>query len=330
MGVRLEVLFVEDSETDTKLMLRELRGSGFSPRWQRVETAATLRDALSRRQWQLVISDSSVPRLGAIKALELTRRMVPGVPFIVVSGTISETAVVEVLRRGAADYITKENLQRLGPAVVRELHGPRVAPEQETERRRIARALHDQLGPLLTALKLNLETAQQRRGAARAQWLHEAASLADQSLLRLRDFAVELWPTVLDDLGLPAALRWLAERHERWGKFAVRLEVEEMGRLPFAVESAAFRIAQEALTNVARHSAAREAAIMLRASGGWVAMTVRDDGRGFELAAARAGPSLGLSGMQERAALAGGQLEIDSAPGRGTTVRARFPAPVAR
>jgi CheY-like chemotaxis protein len=128
MGVRLEVLFVEDSETDTKLMLRELRKGGFSPRWQRVETAGALRDALSRKQWQVVISDSSVPRLGA----------------------------VEVLRRGAADYVTKENLQRLGPAVV-----------------------HDQR-------------------------VHKALSLADQALLQLHDFAVELWPTVLDDLGLPA------------------------------------------------------------------------------------------------------------------------------
>jgi DNA-binding NarL/FixJ family response regulator len=169
----LDVLIVEDSETDTKLVVRELRASGFSPEWERVETPEALRAALLRKPWQILISDSSVPRLGTLEAITVVRELAPAVPFIVVSGTITEELAVEAMRAGAADYVTKEHLERLGPAVIRELAGARGSA---------ARELQDRFDRLLTALRLSLDLLSRRRGAARARALAEARSLLDEAM----------------------------------------------------------------------------------------------------------------------------------------------------
>lgn len=115
------VLLVEDSETDAKLLVRALQAAGLTPRCERVESAVALRGALAEREWNLVISDSSMPGFDAIAALGVTHELRPGTPFIVVSGSMREETAVAALRSGAADYITKDNLHRLGPAVTREL-----------------------------------------------------------------------------------------------------------------------------------------------------------------------------------------------------------------
>ncbi|MBL8942468.1 MAG: response regulator transcription factor [Myxococcales bacterium] len=115
------VLLVEDSETDAKLLVRELQACGLAPHCERVETAVALRGALAEREWSLVISDSSMPGFDAIAALGVTQELRPGTPFIVVSGSMREETAVAALRSGAADFITKDNLHRLGAAVTREL-----------------------------------------------------------------------------------------------------------------------------------------------------------------------------------------------------------------
>ena len=366
MTAHLDLLIVEDSETDAKLVVRKLRQSGFSPKWERVDSASALAEALLRRRWDLVISDSSLPSFNALEALEITKKAVPHVPFIVVSGTISEEIAVEAMRAGAADYVTKDNLRRLGPAVAREmlllarrtqaqpsvphpapLEQPRKAREarsgherllgrtyrlleaQEAERRNIARALHDHFGALLTAIRLNLDLAHQKRGPARSTALVEAVALVDQAIEQVRDVSLELWPTILDDLGLAPALRWLADKQARWSGLGFDLDVDAVGRLPRMLEAACFRVVQEALTNVTRHAVARKVEIRLRALPESVELLVHDDGKGFDVGAAReraaAGASLGLLGMQERVSLAGGRLEISSVPGQGSTVCALFP-----
>src|ERR1700693_647168 len=146
MSKPLAVLIIDDSDTDARLVVRELRRSGFSPEWERVDTAATLREALRRREWGLVISDSGVPEFNALDALALVKEEAPGIPFIVVSGTISEEVAVQPIRSGASDFVTKQNLGRLGSAIARELSS--VSPgtpaarglleARDTERRRIA------------------------------------------------------------------------------------------------------------------------------------------------------------------------------------------------
>lgn len=330
MKVPLDVLIVEDSATDTKLLVRELRRGGFAPRWERVETAADLRGALQRRKWQLVISDSSAPQLDALQALSVTKELTPGLPFIVVSGSTSAEAETRLMRSGAAAYLSKGELQRLGPVVARfSSAGRGQIKAQDAERRRIARELHDQVGQLLTAIRLNLELAQRESGARHEAAIDEALALANQAVGQVRDFALELWPTILDELGLPAALQWLTARQKRWSGLEFHLDLEVVGALSQEVEAACFRIVQEALTDVARHAKARTVEIRLRRTRGFLELVVRDDGQGFEVEEARrradAGASLGLAGMQERASLVGGELEIESIAGRGTTVRFRFP-----
>jgi signal transduction histidine kinase len=329
MKVPLDVLIVEDSVTDTKLVVRELRRSGFTPRWERVDTPEALRAALQHRKWQLVISDSSTPRLNALQALSVTKELKPGLPFIVVSGLATEEAVAQALRSGAAAYVKKDELERLGPMVARFSSATRGQIKAlDAERRRIARELHDQVGQLLTAIRLNLELAQREGGVRQGAAIAEALTLLNQAVGQVRDFSLELWPTILDELGLPAALRWLATRQKRWSGLEFRLDLDDVGALPQEMEAAGFRIVQEALTNVARHAKASKVRIQLRRSRGWVEILIADDGQGFDVEDARkraeGGASLGLAGMEERASLAGGQLEIESIAGRGTSVRIRF------
>lgn len=198
----------------------------------------------------------------------------------------------------------------------------RLIEAQEAERRAIARELHDDFGQVLTALRLNL----QNNGADRA----ESIELLDQASGRIRDLVLDLRPAILDDLGLVPALRWYATREAERAGLELQLNVAELEARPApAVEISCFRLVQEALTNVVRHGQARRLTLTLTAAPDGVRLTVCDDGRGFDLAQARreaaAGKSLGLIGMQERVSLAGGELEIETAPGRGTILRARFP-----
>src|SRR5438105_13761266 len=163
----------------------------------------------------------------------------------------------------------------------------------------------------------------------------ESISLVDGAIARVRDLAHDLRPPMLDELGLAASLRWYVEREARRAglEFHFAIVPPEV-RPPPGVEATCFRVAQEALTNIIRHAHARRVDVELRVLGDTLELVVRDDGRGFDVAAARRragrGESQGLLNMQERVALAGGTLEIDSAPGRGTTVRAHFPPGGAR
>lgn len=207
----------------------------------------------------------------------------------------------------------------------------RLLAAQEDERRRIARELHDEIGQVLTVVKLDLQSLQRLAGAEPfALRLSEGIESIDRGLQEVRNMALDLRPSILDDLGLAAALRWFVDRHTRGGEMGAHLMVDpELSRVPPEVETACFRIAQEALTNVVRHSRASQLWLELRLAGDDLELAVRDDGVGFEPMEARAravgGSSMGLLGMEERASLAGGVLEVRSRPGGGTEVRARFP-----
>jgi two-component system sensor histidine kinase UhpB len=193
---------------------------------------------------------------------------------------------------------------------------------QEAERRAVARELHDDFGQVLTALKLNLQ-----RLTAESS---ESVDLVDGAIARMRDLAQALRPPLLDELGLEEALKWHVEHETKRAGLAFRFAIAPLGRRPSAaVEMTTFRIAQEALTNVIRHAQAHLVEVELSSAGGTLQLVVRDDGHGFDVPAARKraneGASQGLLSMQERASLAGGSLEIDSAPGRGASVLARLP-----
>ncbi|MGH7439068.1 MAG: ATP-binding protein [Polyangiaceae bacterium] len=197
----------------------------------------------------------------------------------------------------------------------------RLIEAQEAERRAIARELHDDFGQVLTALRLNL----QRSGRDD----RDNIALVDGAIARMRDLAQDLRPPQLDELGLESSLRWYVEREAARAGLTLSLSVGPMPTAPdAAVALTCFRVVQEALTNVVRHSGARRVSIGTRWSDGHLEVMIEDDGAGFDVAAARResarGRSQGLLGMQERVELVGGQLDIESRGG-GTTIRVQLP-----
>jgi PAS domain S-box-containing protein len=212
----------------------------------------------------------------------------------------------------------RERLQRLSRRLV-EL--------QEGERQHIARELHDEIGQLLTGLRLTLEMSGRLPADAVAESLTEAVSLVNELISRVRQLSLDLRPAMLDDLGLLSALLWHFERYT--AQTNVQVVFEHTGldqRLSPAVETAAYRIVQEALTNVARHAGVSEATVRLWADPSTLVVQIEDEGSGFDPRAVPAGSAgCGLTGMRERASLLGGHLTVDSMPGVGTRLLAELP-----
>jgi signal transduction histidine kinase len=201
---------------------------------------------------------------------------------------------------------------------------------QEEERRRIARELHDEIGQSLTVVKINLERAISCGAQPPLPLLREIGGVIDGVLDQVRQIALALRPAVLDDLGLVASVRWYLERISgRAGLTATLLAQPPEIRLSPEIETACFRIVQEALTNTVRHAAATRVDVILQLVDHDVELVVRDDGAGFNVAGARRrarrGRSLGLLGIEDRVALLGGRLWIESTRRRGTALRVRLP-----
>jgi two-component system CheB/CheR fusion protein len=210
---------------------------------------------------------------------------------------------------------------------------------EEVERRRLARELHDEAGQRLTSLGLGLQTLSDAMpsDSEGARHVADLRSLVDALARELHALAVRLRPKALDDFGLAAALTAFAEDWSIQSGISVDVHAA-LGseRLPLDIESAIYRIVQESLTNVGRHSTASRASVVVERRDGNVVAIVEDDGMGFDVAAverqaaaphADGSTMLGLLGVRERAALLGGNVELESAPGRGTTVFARIPIP---
>jgi PAS domain S-box-containing protein len=201
---------------------------------------------------------------------------------------------------------------------------------QEEERRRLAVELHDELGQVLTAVKINLASLARTFALGLAPSpLEDAIASVDHAMHQVRDIALDLRPSVLDDLGLPPALRWYINRFARDVGLEVHVSVDDVPDIDANIATACFRVAQEALSNVARHARARNVWLDLHLKANGLELRVRDDGVGFDPVLSRqralAGTSMGLLGMQERVSLVNGALEILGGPGEGSEVRALFP-----
>ena len=210
---------------------------------------------------------------------------------------------------------------------LRRLSG-RILASQEKERTAIARELHDELGQVLTALRMDTVWLQERlresdpKIAGRALTMCE---LIDKTIKDVRSIAIRLRPGVLDDLGLVDALEWLTSDFENRSDITCVFEHNAVPELSEAVSTAAYRICQEAMTNVARHAAASRVSVVLKTEDRLLRLSVRDDGRGFDTSALAESEGVGIAGMRERAMLAGGTLEVISEKGRGCHVLFRVP-----
>ncbi|HJW88214.1 MAG TPA: histidine kinase, partial [Dehalococcoidia bacterium] len=207
----------------------------------------------------------------------------------------------------------------------------KVITAQEEERRRLARELHDEQGQALGAISISLDRLSRLVGPAFPQVQKEIEQARDMARLLLQEtrrLIYDLRPSVLDDMGLEAAIRWSAETHlERHGVEVTFNSSLPPGRLSPPVEVALFRVAQEAITNIERHAQARHAGIVLEQQGSSLLMQVRDDGRGFDARHILNGreTGVGLEGMQERVLLIGGHMEVVSVPGKGTLIKVEVP-----
>lgn len=224
----------------------------------------------------------------------------------------------------------RETERKRGQEALQQL-SRRLLEAQENERRAIARELHDEFGQALQALKINLQTAQ-RFPADGAQRLAESIDIVNLTLQQVRNLSLDLRPSLLDDLGLGAALEWYVERHGQRSGVTTHCETDPPDlRVEPTLETVCFRVAQEALTNIARYAQARTVWVELRQRGADLHLIVRDDGVGFDPHAAQAravgGASFGLVGMRERVELANGRLDIRSSPGQGAEIHATFPLP---
>jgi signal transduction histidine kinase len=226
----------------------------------------------------------------------------------------------EIAQRRRAEEAHRQVLRRLSQA-------------QETERGRISRELHDRLGQELTALKLGMQLLRKQGPlpAAHQQTIARQEAVVDRLMRDIHRLAWELRPPVLDDLGLHLALqRYTTEWSQNSGVIVdFHANGADAQRLPAEFETALYRVAQEALTNVLRHAGADRVSVLFERRPGSVSLIIEDNGRGFETAGLTQTPNpqakLGLLGMQERLTLAGGTLQIESSPGAGTTLFARLP-----
>ncbi|MCA8008117.1 sensor histidine kinase [Burkholderia cenocepacia] len=239
------------------------------------------------------------------------------------------------LRREVEERVRAERALQASREELREIAAIS-ASAREAEQRRIARELHDELAQTLATLKNDLEWLIDRvpqDDASLARKIAAMHALARGAVAATRRIASDLRPLMLDDLGFAAAMQWLVEdfRHRHGIACALHVEPPEL-QLDEPYATAVFRIAQEALANVARHAAASHANVELVCGGEAIALTIRDDGAGFDPAVPRKSSSFGLVGLRERAYLVGGTLRIATTLGEGTTVEVeipRVPTPVA-
>lgn len=480
----VKLLMLEDNPIDAELSLTALRRGGLPVEVRLVATRNDFETALAEGGWSLVLADYSLPGFNGMEALAAVRRQDVLLPFILISGTLGDERAIESLKSGATDYVLKDNVERLVPAVRRALaehqerlrhlatqralemsearfgravrgstdglwdwdldngsiyHSPRFCsllgwsePDEErgsalfrdalhaddadrvneairanlaggapfheefrlrhadgkyrwflgrgetergadgkpvhfagsiadigqrkqfeeslrvahrrlqrlsrraieileSERRHLARELHDEIGQVLTAVKINVEAvSRQISEPALKERLRDSIEVTATALSQVRQLSLDLRPAQLDELGLVPALRGHLNRQATVGKFTPHFQAPELAkRLSTGIETACFRVCQEALTNIVRYARASAVWIDLVVEPDQLTLSVRDDGVGFvvDVSANRAahGESLGLLSMEERIALVGGVLTVQSQPGQGTVVRARVP-----
>jgi signal transduction histidine kinase len=240
-------------------------------------------------------------------------------------------AILAVVYAGHLEQRLRQQMSR-GVEIAHELQdlSAKLVTAQEQERRHIARELHDEIGQALTAVKVELACAQRtiETVTGPTSVLESARSITDGALHQVRDLSYLLHPAALDEFGLVSAVDQYLKTFGKRHALAVELAHERMdGRLAPETEAAAYRIVQEALTNVAKHAKATECRVVMERFYDSLRVMIQDNGAGFDPAAPRSGErrGLGLIGIRERAAHLHGNVSIDSAPGRGTRVMVELP-----
>jgi len=339
---RGRILVVDDEMLNRTLLSTNLQESSYS-----VETAEDGQQALEllrSAEFDAVLLDLIMPKMDGYQVLAEMKRdaKLRRIPVIVISSMDDMESTVRCIEMGATDYLAKPFnpvlLEARMRASLASLHEERMAAlreqfakvtaAQEDERRRIARELHDGVVPALASLNIRLHTVGKqlaREQHALAAEIDAIAVQAQASSRDIRRLVHDLRPVALDELGLVPALRQHLVRCEQEHGLAIELKADEFQRLGGSLETALYRIAQEAVNNVLRHAQARHVTVTLSRDAEKVALQVSDDGQGFDTELSHSGRHVGLWSMRERVEQLGGQFEVRSAPGKGTVVTAVIP-----
>lgn len=347
----LRVLVVEDSEIDYEVLIATLRASGYVVESARVETAEAMREAVRANSWDAVISDHHLPTFDSFGAFAVLRESGLDLPFIILSSDPGEDVAVEAILAGADDYIMKGSQKRIAPALKRALLAARTRNEKraaeeelrqsearlrelalhmvqmkEYEWAATAREIHDEIGGSLTAIEFDLAWIRSRtQDAAIARRVADAMTIASSALEASQRIMLNLRPGILEE-GLVPALEWLTRSfRERTGVNTGFESNRDSFTCPDEVCMTVYRVCQESLANVTRHSRATEVDVQLFLGGGEITLEVTDNGIGADPSALRKPTSLGIIGMRERARGHGGTLDVSSAEGHGTTVMLAIP-----
>ena len=470
----MRILHLEDDLRDAELVGEILMSEGIACEIVRVDTEAAFLDALGQGGFELVFADYSLPSFDGISALKITKQKFPDTPFIFVTGKMGEDRAIETLKHGATDYVLKDNLSRLVPAVNRALQESREKIErmraeetvrlqaeeyatmlattsdgfwlldadgklldvndayckmsgysrdellrfhipdiesletaektaqrirkvmetgfdlfeskhrkkdgsllyvevsssfwratgrllsfvrditerkraeeelkgsekklrylsselltaQERERKRIAGELHDSVAASLGAIKFSIENilSEMNQDELAQARLRDLISTIQQVNEETRRIMSDLRPSVLDDLGIIAAISWFCREYEKtYSHISVEKQIDlSENDLTDSLKTAIFRVSQEAMNNIAKHSKASHVVLYLQKRQSGIELTIQDNGRGFDPDTTKKG--LGLSTMRERAELSGGSFDVESTVGKGTVVRVSWPA----
>lgn len=340
----LRILHVEDSELDHQLILAQLRRAGLEVECQRVDTLAEFSQALAE-PWDAIVSDYNLPGFSGLSVLDLLKSSRRVIPFILVSGEIGEDTAVAAMRTGASDYLLKNNLARLAPALLHAIEASETQRARqeadrellkskqrlhelaghlqtsvEMERAAIAREIHDDVGGSLTALKFDLAwMARHADDEALRQRVQSALETVSNAIEASQRIMHNLRPAILEQ-GLVAAVQWMSMRFERRTGIQTKVRTsQEQIQLPAGVPLVAYRTAQEALTNVSKHANATRVDIELSVDSGVLTLEVSDNGSGLSPGALAKARSFGIRGLHERAATVGGWVDLSSSP-RGTSL----------
>jgi signal transduction histidine kinase len=336
------ILVVDDELLNRTLLFTNLQESGYVV--EMAEDGQQALQMLQTREFDAVLLDLIMPRMDGYQTLARMRSdaRLRRLPVIVISALDEMESIVRCLEMGATDYLSKPfnpallharirgslaSLQEERMAMMREQFA-QVTAVQEEERQRIARELHDGLVPVLASLSIRLHTVGKRldrEAHPAAGEIKEMAELAQASSRDIRRLIHDLRPVALDELGLAPALRQHLARCEQEHGLVINLMADEGQRLTAPMETALFRIVQEAVNNIIQHAHAQHVGVTLKWTREQVTLQVVDDGQGFDAQLPRSGRHVGLWSMRERVEQLGGQFEVRSAPGQGTVLTAVIP-----
>jgi signal transduction histidine kinase len=350
----INILHLEDDPVDAELLKSILAEEGLDCDICWVRTPAEFLSAIQQGGRDVIVADYSLPGFDGLSALAIAKEKSPDVPFIFLSGKMGEELAIDTLKCGATDYVLKSRMSRLVPSLHRALSEAKERYERrqaalelresherlrslaghlqsirEEERLNIAREIHDELGQILTALKIDLDFIKKKM-PKNERLLHEKVEadlgLVDETIRSVKRICNELRPGILDHLGIEAALEWQSEEFQkRTGVSCMFVSEDEEIEVDINRATTIFRIVQEALTNVTRHADAAEVKISLGRAGNDIVLEITDNGRGITSEQRGKMNSFGLLGMRERVYQWGGDIEITGRKNKGTSVRARIP-----